>query len=80
MATYLLLALGDDGRATVYMAPPAMVLSENELTTHPSDCQRCAKPVSPVRTGTDRGPYSVYEVAGYSIDVVRMPEGGEVAK
>lgn len=69
MTTYLLLALGDDGVAAHYASDMNM-LGAVSLGSR----------VLPVGIGTDRGPYSVYEVAGYSIDVVRMPEGGEVAK
>lgn len=29
--------------------------------------------VDPVASGHDRGPYRTYEVAGYSIDVMRLP-------
>lgn len=68
MTTYLLLALGDDGRVTLRA---------------PSQRERSAIAASdvfgldtrhvyePVRTGTDRNAYSTYEVAGYSIDVRR---------
>lgn len=60
MTTYLLLALTDDGRVTAY---------------EPDDLFRIERrQVDPIRTGTDRNAYSTYEIAGYSIDVVRLPQ------
>lgn len=66
MITYLLLALADDGRVTG---------SDGYF-----DASHGWKWKSrlPVRTGNDRGQYSTFEVTGYSIDVVRLPDVAEV--
>lgn len=67
MTTYLLLALTDDGRVTASDVPADRLPNGYEwLGVNP-----------PVRTGNDRNAYSVYEVGGWSIDVVRMPEAGK---
>jgi len=71
MTTYLLLALTDDGRVTVQ---DQCGECRDGKYPHESDCAH-GEIVLPVRTGTDRNAYSTYEVAGYSIDVVKLPEG-----
>lgn len=62
MTTYLLLAF-DDGRVTVRKWEP-----------HESCNPWPVEPLAPVRVGHDRNEYTTWEVGGYSIDVVRLPD------
>lgn len=70
MTTYLLLALTDDGRVSATYCPPA----RGRLIFDDATEEGATDMVTPTRTGDDRNAYSVYEIAGYSIDVVRLPE------
>lgn len=63
MTTYVLLALTDDGRVTAYPW-------ELHMPCNPWPVNRYL----PEREGNDRGQFVTFEIAGYSIDVVRLPE------
>jgi len=62
MTTYLLLALHDDGRTTAYEMPSVWAMQ----------FQGSAR-IQPCASGTDRGPYQTFEIAGRSIDVCVLP-------
>lgn len=57
----IILTIDDDGRTRAYSCKHVPFMERGQVAE-----------LSPVRSGDDRGHYDVFEVAGVSIDVMRM--------